>query len=267
MIQQQINCEKSGRIVTISSTSARKVKLTPAFKGAECYKDGVLVKLDFNDEYVVNVGDILPIKRQRFKVSEITKMKNTEGVHIGYYLLVAKLNKSSMFLFPLLNYSRSYYRWNTDFINCFMSTEDEPDETALYLWYRYSASVEMEEFEAKIKRHPQYMETIDVDQYHVLYKFSVPKKHYNDYKSIIKGRYSYISDVAKERILDFHSAGKSSPLAKILNRDPSRRQKMEKELVISIPEDADLHDPFYEKDERYLNTNRIIESRLSKQSK
>ena len=28
-----------------------------------------------------------------------------------------------------------------------------------------------------------------------------------------------------------------------------------------------LHDPFYEKDERYLNTNRIIESRLSKQSK
>ena len=143
MVQQQINCEKSGRTVTISSNSARKVKLTPSFKGGERYKKGVLVGVNFNDEFEVSTGDTVTIKRQRFKVKEITKMMSTEGTQIGYYLVIAKLNKSSMFLFPMLNYSRTYYRWNTDFMNCFIGTEDNPDENALYLWYRYNASLEM----------------------------------------------------------------------------------------------------------------------------
>ena len=262
MISQQINCEKSGRVVTVTSSSARRVKLTPAFKGAEVYKDGVLIGLNFDDEYIVNVGETLPIKRQRYKVKEITKMSSTESKHIGYNLIIARLNKSSMFLFPLLNYSRSYYRWNTDFINCFYKTEDNKEDVALYLWYKYNASIEMEEFESKIKKHPQYVETIDVDQYHVLYKFAVPAKYCEDFDLLVKGKYSYISEIAKERILDFHSASKTSPLSKILNRDSSRREKMERELGIVIPKTADLHDPMYEKDECYFNTNKIAQSKL-----
>lgn len=262
MIQQQINCEKSGKVVTVSSVSARKVKLTPYFRGGEVYEDSVLVGLDFDGEYIVNVGDTLPIKRQKFKINEIVKMKSTEGNYIGYNLIVAKLNKSSMFLFPLLNYSRPYYRWNTDFVNCFYKTEDNQEDVALYLWYKYNASVEMEEFEAKIKKHPQYIETIDVDQYHVLYKFSIPAKYGEDFNLITQGKYSYISEVAKERILDFHSASNTSPLFKILNRSASRREKMEKELGISIPKDADLHDPMYEEEECYFNKFKITESTI-----
>lgn len=264
MVSQQIECEKSGRIVTVTSKSARKIKLTPSFKGGEIYKDGVLVGVDFNGEFCISVGEVLPIRRQRFLINAIEKTKNAAGHPSGYSLIITKLNKSSMFLFPFLNYSRAYYRWKTDFMNCFNSIEGNPNESALYLWYRYDASLEMEEFEAKIKKHPQYLETIDVDQYHVLYKFSIPARYIKDYNLIIKGKYSRISDIAKERIMDFHSASKTSPLYKILTRDPSRRQKMEKELAISIPENSELHDPFYEKDECYFDKYKIPAPKLNK---
>jgi len=264
MVSQQIECEESGRIVTVTSSSARSIKLTPSFKGGEMCKNGVLNGVDYNGEFCISVGEVLPIKRQRFMINGIKRLVNTKGQHIGYTLIVAKLNKSSMFLFPFLNYSRPYYRWKTDFMNCFNSTEDNPNEVALYLWYKYSASIEMEEFEEKIKKHPQYVETIDVDQYHVLYKFSIPTRYYEDYKLIIQGKYSRISEIAKERILDFHSAKNNSPLYKILNRDPSRREKMEKELDISISESDELHDPFYEEEERYLNKYNIPALKISK---
>ena len=153
-------------------------------------------------------------------------------------------------------------------MNCFSGLEDDghddliSGEKVLYLWYKYEASIEMEEFEDKIKKHSQYICTIDVDQYHVLYKFSIPDKFKNDYSLIMEGKYSYVSEEAKERILNFHSASENTPLGKILNRDSSRREKMESELGISIPKEADLHDPPYIKDEIYFNRYNVPKPRL-----
>lgn len=264
MMSQRIKCEISGKTVEVTATSPRKLELTPFSRNAEIYEDGKLVGLDFDGEFGITAGEVMPIKKQKYKVKSISRMKADDGSYMGYYLNISDLNKSCIFLFPFLNYSRTYFRWHTDFMNCFSSTEDNPDEDALYLWYKYTASIEMEEFEAKIKKHPQYLETIDVDQYHVLYKFSIPTRYYVDYKLIIQGKYSRISSRAKERILDFHSATEKTPLGKILTRNPKRRAKMEKELEITIPEDAELHDPFYIEEERYLNEYRIPAPKLSK---
>tara|TARA_R110002126_G_scaffold47605_5_gene133369 strand:+ start:5033 stop:5824 length:792 start_codon:yes stop_codon:yes gene_type:complete len=258
MRSQRIECEKSGKIVIIKADSPRRLQLSPIYKGGEVYEKGVLIAIDFDGEFAVEVGKTVAINRQRYKVGKISKIMSTEGSHMtGYHLHITELNKSSMFVMPLLGYNRGYYRWNTDFVNCFIGTEDDGSDYTIYLWYKYTASIEMETLEGRLKEHPSFVSQEDVDQYHVLYKFSVPEKYVDDYMLILDGKYSYISEVAKERILDFHSSKKDRPLGKILYRDPERRRKIEKELGVTILESADLHDPFYEEDELYYNKNRL----------
>jgi len=258
MVSQKIECEKSGKTVIIKADSARRLQLSPIYKGGEVVKDGEIVEVDFDGEFTVKVGEPAIIKRQRYMVEKISKIMSTVGTHIvGYHLHITEINKSSMFVMPLLGYNRGYFRWNTDFVNCFIGTEDEGSDYTIYLWYKYTASIEMEKLETRLKEHPNYVGQEDVDQYHVLYKFSVPEKYLDDYMSVLDGKYSYISDVAKERILDFHSSKKDRPLGKILFRDEGRRRKMEKELGVIIPDGADLHDPFYEEDELYYNRYRL----------
>lgn len=258
MITQSVKCEKVGKTVTLKAVTARQLHLLPIYKGGEKYdEEGNLTSIDYDGEFEVTVGDTVTVKRQRFRVHKITKMRTEKGVHVnGYYLHTAVLNKSSMFVLPLLGFNRAYFRWNFDFMNCFVRTEDNKEEF-IYLWYKFTPSQEMEDLEEKLIGHPNYVDQEDVDEYHVLYKFSVPEKYKEDYRKILKGKYSYITDVAKERILDFHFSAKDRPLGKILYRDPSRRKKMESDLGVSIPEELDLHDPFYAEEEFFYNHYRI----------
>lgn len=257
MATQRIECKRSGKTVVITPVSARRLSLTPKYEGAEIIDDGELVGLNFDDEFEVYPSSVVPVQRDKYKIVSLSKMMDVEGNYSGYYLNIAELSKSSMFIMPFIGYSRRYFRWDSDFVNCFVATEDNPNERAIYLWYRYRPTLEMEAFEGKIKDNMEYRETIDVDKYHVLYKYSVPKRYLKDFNLILEGRYSYISSIAKERILDFHSSSRDRPLGNILHRDPERRKKMEKDLDIVIPPSADLHDPPYLEEETYKNSFKI----------
>ena len=262
MVSQRINCEKSGKTVKIEAVSARRLKLTPMYKGGEIFKDGKLVGLDFDGEFGIKAGEVLNVQRQRYQIQSFDRMLTESGHCCGYYLNTSMLNKSSMFIIPFLGFNRAYFRWNFEFMNCFIATEALPVDGHIYLWYKYTGSQEMEEFEAKIKQHPNYVSMQDVDDYHVLYKFSVPNKFLKDYDLIIQGKYSYISEVSKERILNFHSSAKDRPLGKILYRDAARRKRMEEELGTVIPKELDLHDPLYEEDEYFFDRYRIPKATL-----
>lgn len=262
-MSQKIECEKSGKTVIITPLSARKLKLTPMYKGAEIVDEkGNLVGLDFDGDFEVKNGNIVPVQRQKYRIKSIDRMMTKDGYCCGYFLNTSELNKSSMFLLPFLGYNRAWFRWNNEFMNCFIKTEEDDTEGFLYLWYKYIPSLEMEAFETKIKLHPEYVESVDTDEYHVLYKFSIPKKFLDDYNLILEGKYSYISEVGKERILNFNASSKERPLGKILFRDPSRRKEMEKELQVKIPESQDLYDPLYQQDEYFFNKYKIPKSKL-----
>ena len=264
MVSQRINCEKSGKTVVLMAQSARRLQLSPIYKNGEVYENGELVGMDFDGDFSIKVGEVAVIGRQKYKINKVSKIMSTNGAHItGYYLHIAELNKSSMFIMPFLGYKRDYFRWDKEFVNCFVGTEDEGSDYTIYLWYKYTGSVEMEALEAKLKGHSNFEKIIDVDHYHVLYKFSVPERYLDDYMLILEGKYSLISEEAKERILDFHSSSRERPLGKILYKDPERRKLMEKELQTTIPEELDLYDPFYEKDEVFFNSYRIPKTVLS----
>lgn len=217
--------------------------------------DGIkaLVKLNFNG-FILSVGQEITIKNGRYKIQNIIKSINYgEDEPIGYELYINQLNKSSHYILPLLSGDRAIMKWNETFINCFIGTEAWGVTETIYLWYRFDGSKENMYFEEFILRHPNYINTHDIDKYHVLYEFSVPEKYKADYYLLIDGKYSKIKELTKKKILDFHSSTKNRPMGKILYRDIERKKELERELLITIPDDIDLLDPFYEKDEIFLN--------------
>jgi hypothetical protein len=259
-----IKCDEVGKVVTVNVVSPRQLQLVPLYKGGEIYDDkGNLVEINYGKDYTVKTGETVHIKKQRYKVQKIEKIFNAKGEHIlGYKLHIATLSKASMFLFPFLGYNRTFFSWNSSFVNAFVWKENAEEGRFIYLWYKFVPSLEMEEFEEKLKNNVNFIDAEDVDDYHVLYRFLVPEKFEEDYDKIIEGKYSYITEIAKERILDFHFSSKTRPIGKILYRDPERRERMEKEMDIIIPEDQDLHDPFYKEEETFFNKYKIKKSKL-----
>ena len=259
-----IRCDKVGKTITLKVASPRQLHLVPIYKGGEVYDDQKnLVEVNYDEEFAVKVGETVSIKKHRYKIQKITKMVTLNGSHVtGYYLHTATLSKSAMFIFPFLGYNRTFFDWNSCFINSFVWKEGEEEGRYVYLWYKFVPCLEMEEFEEKLKSNVNFIDAEDVDHYHVLYRFMVPEKFEEDYDKIIAGKYSYITEVAKERILDFHFSSPDRPIGKILYRDPERREKMEKELGTKIPESQDLHDPFYREEDTFYNSYKIEKPKL-----
>ena len=122
-----IKCDKVGKTVTVKAYSPRQLHLFPIYKGGEVYDDeGNLIAVNYDEEFIVKAGETVSIKKHRYKVQKITKMVSDKGLHIsGYYLHIAVLSKSSMFIFPLLGYNRTFFDWNSSFVNSFVWKEGE----------------------------------------------------------------------------------------------------------------------------------------------
>ena len=88
-----------------------------------------------------------------------------------------------------------------------------------------------------------YMESEDLSKRTVLYTFKIPDDHLENYTFFIDGKYSEFLEKYKVRILRFHNSGKSSTLGKILYKDPTRKEELEKllELNIEIDKNAELY--------------------------
>jgi len=234
-----INCRV---LNVIASSAVEEIKV-----------DNELSELIFTNGIKISIGSEVNVKNEFYKVQSIKKAKPEDGV-TGYLLYTSVLNKTSMFILPMIGHDRAKFKWNSSFMNSFVEVEDSPNDLGdIYLWYRYLPSVDMEAFEDFIVSLPTYVDMSDIDKHHVLYKLSVPEAYLPDYKLIIEGKYSQISEITKKRILDFHSSTKERPLGKILYKTEARKKELEKQLGVELDDDAELHDLFYEKDETFYN--------------
>lgn len=224
-----------------------------------------LIGLNCCGDFTIQEGEILTLGKQKYKIQEITRESSQASDGAGYYLHVhKKLSKTSNFLLPLLGSNRNAYRWTQNFANSYIGLENDGDYgDSLYLLYRYDGTKLFAEFEADIKEHPWYEQTIDTDPYHVLFKFNFPEEVKEEVNLIINGKYSKISEQLKTRILDFHLSGKDRPLGQILYKSPQRKKALEEELGGKIPEDLDLLDAFKSEDEVFMSKYIISDGRTS----
>jgi len=257
---------KQDTSVIITEETTRLVHMSPAHADYEVLdSEGNIVGIDYCGEYKVDRNEVINLNKTKYKVLKINKVKHN-GTKPAYYKLTTSsgLTKTFNFIMPLLGDSRNYFKFNTQFINAFMGTEQDGDYgSSLYLLYRFSGSTNYTDFEASLVDHPWYESTVDVDKYQVLYKFDIPEEHKMDVGLILSGKYSQVSVKTKERILRFHNTRETSTLGQILSKSPKRKAKLEADLKCDpIPNNLDLYSPFKPEEEIFRDYLRLDRSKL-----
>ena len=258
--------------VNISVLNPRTLTISPANGDYEILNSKEeLVGLNYCDNLIIKEGSTLLVGKQKYKIQKI-KRNSCKGLTNSYKLYThLKLSKSCNFIMPFLGFTRAYFRWSYNFVNCFIGTEEMGDYgDSIYLLYRFSGHISFSEFESKLQKHPWYVETIDTDRFHVMYKFDIPEKEKKQVRYILKGKYSKLSEKSKERLLTFHATTIDTVLGQILTKDQSRRVMLEESLAsspeykdrVSIDQDAELYDVFYTEEEIFMNSY-IIKDRDS----
>lgn len=251
----------NGSSVTLQVENARMIVINPMLNSVERRNDdNNICELNYIDELKFSIEKELQIKKQIYKPLVIRKIDNS-NVKSGYYLFTHEINKSTNFIMPLLaptsDTTREHYKWK-DFCNCFIGSEYDADWAEyIYLLYRFNVSKEFFNLEEYFKNRSNFNEKIVVDDFHVLYKFNVSKDIKEDYDLIIKGKYSKISEISKEKILRFHFLPNDSPTYKILHKCDTRRKDIEDKLEVKLPEGIELYDKFKVDNEIYLENYKI----------
>lgn len=224
--------------ITVDPINARLVKLLCTKKKAKMHKNGHrIIKVDYGD-FTIEIGSYVNLK-EPFKIFRI---EEAEG---GFLLHACELSKSSYFLLPMLGEDRAYFLWNSLFVNCYVDVEDIKYKLCgphIYLVYRFSKHKTFQNFESKLESHSQYVKTFDIDPYQVMYVFKILKEHFKNFEQFRKGKYSKLDSDYKEEIIEFHNAPYDSELSQILFKSPQRREKLKKELLVDISEQAELFD-------------------------
>ena len=211
--------------------SGGTLSITPQYD-----KDGEIVSLAMPDNYFITVGDTIRIKREPYKVNIINRI--VENNIVTYQLKTAERTKSSIFVLPMLSGNRNLFLYDTHLVNAFIKHEDIEDH--IILLYSWSPDPLFAKFDLALKKFPTFVKSYDPDPSHIVYIFSVPDKHIENFKLFKKGKYSKLDDNYKLKVLDFHNMGVDSELSKILFQSFDRKEALEKKLDAELPEDSEL---------------------------
>lgn len=267
MVKREVISLDSGLNVVMEAQNCRYIKVSPFnAKAEELDEEGKLIGLNYSDELKIKAGEVLSFKDDFHKIDFIKKVD--AGQVSGYYLYAHDLTKSTRFIMPMLGFDKLYFRWNKNFCNCFIGTESDGDYgNNIYLLYKYDVSAEFKKFERAMGLHPQYDSTIEPDKEHVMFVFNVPDYSVDNLKTILQGKYSYVSDDYKEQVLSFHNIDSESDLGQIMYRGKKRREKLNEELGVEIPLDVDLYEKISPSKEIFLNKYIIHEDEKNKNTR
>lgn len=216
-------------------------------------ENGDIVELDYREGISFKVGGYIDVKKHRYKIHKIQAMTISEP-HYYQVSTSTPLTIAYNFILPFLGQDRNYFRVGKYFVNAYLGTEylgDYGDK--LYLLYRFDGGTDFIGFEEKMINLPTYEGHTDIDDFQVLYCFGIPEQYTGDVSLILKGKYSHIRTASKHRILNFHHASEDRLLGQILSKSKMRKAKLEKELLVSIPEELDLYPPPVPAKEMFLN--------------
>ena len=198
-----------------------------------------IVSLEGPEGIFVSVGLVAEFKKFKYKINTIEKVVKNNIVY--YDLSTAARTKSSTFILPMLGGERKLFFWNKLFMNAFVGIEDKKD--CIVLLYKFSMDSLFLKFEKALQKFRSFSEKIDIDPYHVIFIFNIPKEHKRNYNKLKKGKYSEMTDEYKFHILEFHDFDMSNQVAHVLWKSEKRREAMETKLDAEIDIDSELLTP------------------------
>jgi hypothetical protein len=183
-----------------------------------------------------------------------------------------KYNKSKTFLLPLLSemvgFEAKFMRY---LVNTYMYNDiSEEGEECLCILHDFSfRNPEFTAYEHRLIKNDLFLKSVDVDN-SVLYIFKFPEEYLAEFYLLEQGKYSEFGEDAKELILKFWSdvyINNNSAIPfliktkQILYKDPKLRERLEKELKVTIGTNAELGESIDEENEKFnikefANTNK-----------
>lgn len=195
----------------------------------------------YDEEFTITIGDELNFKindiNSNFKIKKI--IKNT--LKGRYYLLCDEDNFTNYFIFPLIvdnaKQNSDWFNLAEFTINSYLSE----NLNSIYVIARYFNTDRFKNWETKIKSNENYFKFFDPSPNTVGYEFKIPEIFIPDLELFLDGKYSQMSDLAKNRITKFHNASKKGNLYGILHKTIERKKQLEEMLGIKLPDNIDLH--------------------------
>ena len=214
------------------------------------YYEDELVSLEINNK-IISQREILTIKNKPYKINIIEKKVRK---NITYYnLKIAKRNKSSIFILPMLGGTKRLWFYNQLFINAFIGIKNKI-ENKIILLYRKSNDILFKKFKNALKQFRSFRSMEDVDDNYILFIFDIPTHHIKNFKLFKEGKYSKLNRTYKLKILDYHGLNVDNAIGQILFKTSKRKRHLEKKIGMYLPDDAELYS-IPEKHEEHFNIN------------
>lgn len=160
-----------------------------------------------------------------------------------------KKTKTSLFLFPMLGGERKLLFYDSLFINAFIEKRKKND--CILLLYKNSKRKAFVEFTSLLHRITTFIAVETPSPKHLLFVFKVPQGYKKDFENFKLGKYSEFRDSYKLQILDFHRFDIDGKMGQILFKSKERREQLEAELDVKLPEDSELYSIMNEEEEKF----------------
>ena len=234
------------KLYNIHILNAKTIVLESNVPIHKTYEDKFsLSSAKFSQDLVINKGDKLnvsykhPMEYDTYYYANHIYRENKLSIRINEF----EDNNSTTYLLPLLGITADQLLANRNLINCYASHYDFTHSPGqyLYLIYRYLPINYYAKFIEILQKQPDcIMYQKDRDKRFDCFIFKLENKFIEDANFILEGKFSKISENAKNLILRYHGqTNTESPLFQILYKGALRRNELEVSLGCTLPKDVD----------------------------
>ncbi len=221
--------------VTCEVINARKLILTFNSVVIPSYSDSIVTSLKVGEGSLSLFDEIIiPIDSKVNSVYKIKKIEKSVLTDRGYVVYSSEETKTTQFILPILSdkdKTKEYFLIDTFFENAYIGVDksisiDIDNNNVLALLYRYSESEIYRAFESRIRKHPMFIKTIDINKSQVLFLFDT-SEYRRDVQLFKLGYYSQLSNKVKQKIMGFYNYNPTDIMGQILDKSDKLRRQLE----------------------------------------
>jgi hypothetical protein len=159
---------------------------------------------------------------------------------------VVKSSQSKTYLLPLLA-QHVDIEFSYLLLNCFIKFNKHMDDIQypLGVLYELEDTTAFAEYNEYLINNPLFVRSFIINENNKLYVFKFPDEFLSEYKLFKEGKYSKFNSEAKKQIIAYSIETYRYPplimdITGVLWKHKSRREKIESELGMRLPEDSEL---------------------------
>lgn len=151
-----------------------------------------------------------------------------------------KSTKASIFIIPMLGFSRNYYE---PFItNCYIGDGEKPEyDKHIFILMKFSSDTKYGWLERSMEAHEEFTAKYDLENgKYTMFVFKVADKFKKDFEHFKVGSFSKFSTFLKHEILRLNEFGPDTNVASALSKGKKLRKYWEEQIGAPLPDGSEV---------------------------